>query len=588
MSRVKSDIVALAEMKSAGAFQHYIDYIRFPFFRNLERGTRIDFEFPLCAFVGPNGCGKSSALQALYGCPKGKSLSTYWFNTEVDPIAELSGSDRHCLIYSYEGQGAASEVLKTRINKAGQPDLWDTSEPIARYEMQLGARTPPIEKEVVYINFRAVRSAFEAAFNESQPPWSGIQNWLRQRSNYLDRALRGRTIPRFRGWTHDDVVELTGLELEWMSNILGRSYTAAKLVRHRFFGGPNYSALLQTAHARYSEAFAGSGETAVALLINSVVSAPEDALMLLDEPETSLHPGAQRRVLEFLADQSKRKRYQIVFCTHAPAMVEGLPSTAIKCFSPTAAGTFRVVQGVLHQEAFAFLGQPLENKTVLRVEDQLSFLLVEAALAQLSEHTRSLFDVRFSPGGETAMKRDAVVYSRENTHVVLLFDGDKKPAHPIFDPDTLTVVENATAVVVDTLNSHIEAAIGMHVDFDTDAEGIEKQRQARKHYLKYLLNRVFFLPFVTPEEAIWDDEVAVRAAENFLNADTAKIVANGLEGEADYKKKFAILSEAIVGSAIAGTIVTVHKLFVTHWASTAPASFSSTVEMLQTARDRLE
>ena len=70
-------------MKEGGQFKNYIDYIRFPLYRNLEKNTRIDFDFPLTVFVGQNGSGKSSCLQALYGVPGYSSTGDYWFETKV-------------------------------------------------------------------------------------------------------------------------------------------------------------------------------------------------------------------------------------------------------------------------------------------------------------------------------------------------------------------------------------------------------------------------------------------------------------------------------------------------------------------------
>lgn len=51
-------------------YMNYIKYIQFPKYKNLTEGSRIEFNFPLTMLVGKNGTGKSSVLQAVYGCPK--------------------------------------------------------------------------------------------------------------------------------------------------------------------------------------------------------------------------------------------------------------------------------------------------------------------------------------------------------------------------------------------------------------------------------------------------------------------------------------------------------------------------------------
>ena len=81
---------------------------------------------------------------------------------------------------------------------------------------------------------------------------------------------------------------------------------------------------------KYSEAFAGSGESAAAMLIHQIENVVEGSLVLLDEPETSLHPRAQQRILEFLADRAAVKQLQVVIATHSYHLADGLPQSAIR------------------------------------------------------------------------------------------------------------------------------------------------------------------------------------------------------------------------------------------------------------------
>ena len=79
----------IKKMKEDKAFKKYIDFIQFPYFKSLEKNTKITFDFPITFFVGKNGCGKSTVLKALYGAPNGYSPSDYWFSTKLDPIEVL-------------------------------------------------------------------------------------------------------------------------------------------------------------------------------------------------------------------------------------------------------------------------------------------------------------------------------------------------------------------------------------------------------------------------------------------------------------------------------------------------------------------
>jgi predicted ATPase len=87
-------------------FKKYIEYIRFPFFKNFEKDLKVNFTFPVTFIVGQNGSGKSSLLHALYGAPEGKSVEEFWYTTDLDPINDLK-DNRHCFIYSYKTNGRA-------------------------------------------------------------------------------------------------------------------------------------------------------------------------------------------------------------------------------------------------------------------------------------------------------------------------------------------------------------------------------------------------------------------------------------------------------------------------------------------------
>jgi len=580
-------------MKSGTVFAPYIDYIRFPRFRNLEPNSKIDFTFPLTVFVGQNGCGKSSALQALFGCPKGKSVATYWFSTSVDPIKDLAQEDRHCLIYSYDGGGMTKEVLKTRINKEGHPDLWDTSEPIARYSMQMGSRSSPIEKDVIYVNFRAVQSAFEKAFHEERPPASGIQQHLRYRSWYLRRLLTGhRKLPHFKGKTHDPAVQLNAIELAAASKILGRAYNSATILHHRIFDHWGYSVILTTPHASYSEAFAGSGETAVVLLVHEVLQSSPKSLLLLDEPETSLHPGAQRQVLDFLLQECVRAKHQIIICTHAPALVETLPGSALKVFTPKPTGDFRIVQDVLPHEAFYYLGQPLPDKKTLIVEDRLANLLVDEVLEKMGASIKNLFDVRHHPGGQTVMKQDAVVYAREVTSkTFLLFDGDQKPASDIFDPGMIpTAIDDDPEQAIPLLTQKIHDATGttpkFPVDGGTGGGNRAQTRDLMKGYLRYFRASVFFLPTNSLEEALWNQAIAEGFLNSILPPVEVSSINTALAAEASFKKKFVILAESLCNTSSGSALDIFHMMLIKAWITHGPQSLADTIQILTTIKNR--
>lgn len=581
---------------SKNSFKSYIDYIRFPRFRNLEPGIRINFGFPITAFVGQNGCGKSSALQALYGAPKGRSVGNYWFNTELDPIEELQREDRHCLIYSYDGTG--NEVLKTRINKKGQLDLWETSEPIQAYGMTLGKRTPPVEKEVIYINFRAIPNAFEKAFHSERPPRSGVQDFLRMRSKKLQQVLRGNArLGNFKEKAmHLEPEQLSAEVLKMAGHILGRTYQNATLVQHRLFGEWGHSIVLHTLTHQYTDAFAGSGESAVLLLVHEVSKAQPQSLLLLDEPETSLHPGAQQKLVEYLADLCLKKKIQIVFCTHSPVLIENLPKEAIKVFTPNSVtGKFRVLENISAREAFFHIGQKVTDKTCIHVEDKLAKLMIDELIEHKFSSWRPLVEVRYQPGGADFMKQDAVLYMRENpARNFLLLDGDQQFSPPPRDPGMFTAAEmQDKSQFAKLLDQEIKNAtklkeLKLPIDGNQDGGNPEQKCDQMLTYIRYLRSNVFFLPEKGPEDILWNSSVASDLYKAITTEEWAQIKDPKWIDAQSKKQLFAQLSQNLCHSSRASEIETYHRTFITRWLRGKSTSLSQMTEIIQQIKDRSE
>jgi predicted ATPase len=69
----------------------------------------------------------------------------------------------------------------------------------------------------------------------------------------------------------------------------------------------------------YSEANMGCGEGRVQHIIRALEALPEKSLVLLEEPETSLHPSAQHEFAKYLMDVCIRKRHQIISVRLSPS-----------------------------------------------------------------------------------------------------------------------------------------------------------------------------------------------------------------------------------------------------------------------------
>lgn len=224
-------------------FPNFITSINFPLYKGLERFSRINFNFPLTVFVGQNGCGKSTVLQALETAPVNKSLSARWFSTHLDPIIDKVDGFRNCFWYEYYNKEADKtvQVLNIRIQRANNIDYWEPSRPIKKLKMDIlpeleGNTTAPgrsktrwngVNRDVLYMDFRSELSAFDKYFHFQDPPYAKQryktkQDYIRYFSRYLkvvfDKKLKSRKLRSIEKVYN--IFELQKNELNIISDIL--------------------------------------------------------------------------------------------------------------------------------------------------------------------------------------------------------------------------------------------------------------------------------------------------------------------------------------------------------------------------------
>jgi predicted ATPase len=565
----KENIQSIISIKDSNRFQKYIDFIHFPFYRNMEINSRINFDFPLTVIVGQNGCGKSSALHAISGMPRGKTPSKFWFDTKVDPIVYYDDKKRrHSFWYQYLENGDVKQVVKARIKRENNPNYWETSRPLLWAGMQpKNTREQPIEKNLIYIDFRNELSAFDKFFYFGylrKDEAENKQEFIRNQSENLLKAFNGDIIKNDKDKElNNPVSNLSQNELDAISFILGRKFTSIKSVFHFIYKNPGYSILLNSNHAKYSEAFAGSGEMAVVRLVQEVAKAPDYSLIILDEPEVSLHPGAQERLTNFLLEEIKKKKHQIVITSHSPSIIKNLPKEAIKVlYQNPDSGRFFVKENLLPEEAFFHIEFSTENKKRIYFEDKLALELFSQVLKSLGTEKENLFKLIYHPGGCTVMNSEFVtVYCREdNSNEFVIFDGDQYRIEPI-DWRTLPV-NNLTEP---NLKSKIKDMTGCEVKFSVDGGqngGNQEQKiELYKKYLDYYKRNVLFLPLMIPEDIIWDDKIARRS----ISQSKEEIIMPQLNNATNTKNKFSILTEYKQGNNSSEKIFNTQQEFIQRW-----------------------
>lgn len=541
-------IEKLNGLKNSKKLNPYINYIRFPRYRNLSDNLKIDFDFPLTAIVGQNGTNKSSVLRALYGCPKDYNVGNFWFSTDIDPINEDGGRSRFVYSYFQEEANRDVEVTKKRIHKKEKPDYWEPSRPSKADGMERmpdlkygtagreKTRWKLMEKDVIFIDFRSAISAFDKFFYHGDLKQTlrhnTKQDFIRSKSSLIKEAVRddlkskkmyvGKKEQIFKN------ILLPEEQVQCISGILGKKYTEIKLLEHKFFKSPGESVILSSMDLKYSEAFAGSGEFAVVILVNKIFEAPDKALIILDEPEVSLHPGAQERLVEFLLDRIKIAKHQIVIGTHSPFILKKLPEKAIKTlFVDPLSNKIKVTQETLPEEAFFHLGIKNDNKYTIFVEDRLGAEIIKKILRILGQAVYEQFQIMYPPGGASALLMNYLpAYARtDRTDVIFLLDGDQKPSDLSIDVDYSLLNDNELSA---KLKKILGGDVMLPVDSGRDGPNTMQLREAKIKILSFCKDHLDYLPAPTPEEFVW----------NNMSFDVDKTIS---DQEISYKDKFVLL-----------------------------------------------
>jgi len=509
-------------------FQPFINYIRFPLYKRIRPNEAITFDFPITVLVGKNGCNKSSIIHAIYGTPGDNSTGTYWFSTTVDPIKGAA----NCYIYGYTIPEINKdvEVIKTRIKRQNNPDYWEPSRPLAKYGMKrMGkfkegnpeskfrsiTRWNTIQKNVEYIDFRSALSAYDKCFYFSDfntgSKTKTAQDFIRSRSKHLQSVISsGRQVLNFHRKNRvRSNKELTDKELEIISEILDYNYTKGIIIEHSLYSAKSdadhtgTSIILSKSDDKYSEAFAGSGEFAIANTVHKIHNAPNKSLILLDEPEVSLHPKAQLKLLKYLLQEIKNKKHQIVITTHSPFFFSSLPPEAIKTLEYHETNNdITITNTSYYDEAAMAIGFSRSDKQEIYVEDNFAKIYLEKAIKENTPALIESITIKFIPGGaETLISKYFPSFSSMDNKPIVILDGDKKLASPVA-PDTIPPAE------YENLDDKIKELTGCDVKFFTNSGPNKEQEKIdlQLKFLEFYNEQVFFLPCVTPEEFAWTKE----------------------------------------------------------------------------------
>ena len=564
-------IKALNGLLKSGELEPYIRHIRFPYYKDFLDDSRIDFSFPITILAGQNGTNKSSVLRALYGCCPQRSLGRLWFSSETDYIPDRDKKSMR-YIYGYFDKSFSIdvEVLQNRRRRDDDPDYWETSRPSKLDGMKHSRadvheitgskkqRWEKIDKPCELIDFRSEISAFDRFFYhsnlKSNDHFPDKRAFIRDRSKYIKDTLEKGESSTYKWGRNEwkiDLIDLPSEELEEINWILDRDYSGIRILRHNLFrfSGDSIS-ILNPDGTSYTEAFSGSGEYSIIHLVHKTYALEDHSLLLMDEPEVSLHPSAQERLINFLCGRAISHKLQIVISTHSPHMVKDMPNSAIKVFYRSG-DKVKIAHDCSANEAFFYIARHMTRHFRIFCEDKLSQYMLNFFLEKTrGESFASQFEINYLPGGaEQIINNQISPASQRRDEIFFILDGDKKKAEYFLNPEDIPSSEN------NKLDQIIKDSVGCSVKFSLNSNDEAGSISARRRFLEYIRTNLYYLPFLNPERFLIDlskDSDAIAYRNN----------SEGKNGKGSIKDITNIKLGRDSGSATSEEIFVIQKLLV--------------------------
>ena len=245
----------------------------------------IHFDYPVVAIVGENGIGKSTFLKA--------AACAYKRNNEKDfyPSKMFMSTQ-----WDEDAMDGATIEYKVRIGNVEKNLRWKKTK-----DWGFTPKTKKPSRDVYFLDI-----------SRTLP--------LDATAGYAKIAMTSNA----------EVGEGEALSVESirdLSRVLGQTYSNARFVETNVDSSREVG-LLTREYGEISQFHQGAGEDAMLDMFKLLQDIPNQALLIIDEVENSLHPRAQRRFVQHLLEVARRKKLQIILSTHSPFVLEELPPVA--------------------------------------------------------------------------------------------------------------------------------------------------------------------------------------------------------------------------------------------------------------------
>jgi ABC-type multidrug transport system ATPase subunit len=354
----------------------------------------VDLQFPISAFCGANGAGKSTIL-ALACCayhnrddafklPKRKTAYYTFSDFFIQHVREKQ--PQHVQI---RYKIAHDKWKKSEDHPNGKGLGWQI-----RQKKQGGKWTDyesRVKKPAIFLGIQRI-----------------VPHVERSQARSYSRAFSD--VP-LKGW-EPNVRDAVG-------SVLGRNYQDFRYLEHSTYSLP----LVQASGNVYSGFNMGAGENALFEIFSVIYASGGNAVIVIDEIELGLHVGAQRRFVEQLKKICFETKTQVICTTHSKEILDCLPNEGRFFIEHGSRGSI-VTCGISPEFAFSKLGAQGVKELDVFVEDDVAKNLLQAVLPS---QIRTRISIKVIGSASAISRQLAALYMREpDEPAIAVFDGDQK------------------------------------------------------------------------------------------------------------------------------------------------------------------
>lgn len=350
--------------------------------------TSIKITNPITAFSGLNGTGKSTILQLAAIAYQNPDRRKSYFIKDFMPIGVLDPTpfkDDASVTFKYTTPTATLKTRSLTFHVTTQRKRWK------------GYDIRP-EKNVFFgnVGFYLIKSEY---------------------SDFIFRHAGNLEISR-----------TTSIEQRvktWTARILGQNYDAIDKNLVTFSTREKDVLSVRRGGIQYSEPHMGYGEVRLQYLIDSIESMPEKSLILIEEPEISLHPAAQHEFGNYLLDLAHYKKHQILITTHSEYILETLPSESRIYLNKNETG-IQPLPGLTAIEAKSLMTEAYFKALTVLVEDKMAVAVLSELLRYFDPDFHRTIGI-YVGGSDSTIKSTISTLSSTPIKIVGVLDGDQNP-----------------------------------------------------------------------------------------------------------------------------------------------------------------